>query len=98
MKIQLEELDLLLNTLIKKAEKLNINDFELEQDYYWNIDSDSKYNMKVDPELNVGSLFDDWKSLVKAKESDEFTNLDFERLGNLLIYFHEYLSKSDKIF
>ena len=98
MKIKLEELDLLLRMLIKKAAKVNISDFELEQDYYWNIDSDLKYNMNVDPELNVGSLFDDWRSLIKAKENNEFTNLDFERLGNLLIYFHEYLSKSDEIF
>jgi hypothetical protein len=99
MKFKIDDLEVVLKKLLQKAKNSNINEVEISHDYYWNIDLSIKYEIDKNPDLDVGSLKDDIESLNKLiKNSKNPDILDFERLGNVLIYISEYISKSKNIY
>ena len=100
MKITIEDLLKILELLISKAEHSGIETIEVNSDYYWNISSEDRENFTTDkPDVCVGSLYDDLQELQKVlSKKNPPTILDFERLGNILIFLGNKISKSDKIY
>ncbi len=100
MIVKLDELKNILEILISKAENSKIKKIEIDNDYYWNISTDDRENFTVDqPEVCVGSLYDDLQELNKVlNKQNQPTPLDFERLGNILIFLGNKISKSDIIY
>ena len=96
MNFKLSDLDEIIKIIVSKTK---IDNLDINKDYYWNIDPESKFNPNKDPELNIGSLSDDleYLNLILQKKHDP-NILDFERLGNLLIYIGEHISKSEDIY
>jgi len=99
MDIKLKELEELLHFIVKKAHKNGIDTVKLEHDFYWNIDVEQKLNLNKDPKPDVGSLCDDLESLrMVLEKKNELSIIDFERLGNLLMYVGERILTSERIF
>lgn len=99
MEFKLKELENIMHLMIKKAEKNGIDTIKLEHDFYWNIDAEQKLDLSQDPKPNVGSLDDDLKSLrLVLEKKNELSVIDFERLGNLLVYVGERILNSNYIF
>ncbi|MCD4505195.1 hypothetical protein LQR30_13920 [Chromobacterium piscinae] len=56
----------------------------LELDLYQFISDDEWTEFESDPSYMVGSIKDDWNSLLRNVESGNVTFLDLERLSNVL--------------
>ncbi|MEN7431789.1 hypothetical protein VA599_13595 [Chromobacterium sp. TRC.1.1.SA] len=56
----------------------------LELDFYQFISDDEWTEFESDPSYMVGSIKDDWNSLLRNVESGNVTFLDLERLSNVL--------------
>jgi len=99
VEIKLKELEEALHLIVKKAHKNGIDIINLDHDFYWSIDAEQKLNLKNDPKPDVGSLCDDLESLkMVLDKKNGLSIIDFERLGNLLIYAGERILKSKRIF
>jgi len=61
-------------------------EFEIKNDFYWEVPEDGKYKFEVSPtESEVGSLFDDVSQLLKLKNNDRiFTPVDLNRFAAVL--------------
>ena len=44
---------------------------ELNEDYYWHVSSPERYNVAETPELDIGSLYDDWDFVSGILDSDD---------------------------
>lgn len=97
MKIVVKDLMFLCNQILTKAEKIGLDEIEINLDYYWYLQSSDINNKK--PELIVGAFVDDLahlKKIISNKSSP--TIVDFDRLGNTIKILGEAISKSDKIY
>jgi hypothetical protein len=66
MKINLQELRAVMDTLLTHLERQDIEGIEIPVDYYWNIPKDQKYDVYNEPgKLDVGQLSDDWSELLR---------------------------------
>jgi hypothetical protein len=78
---KLEKQILLLLTKLKERKGVKV---ELENDYYWSIDSKELYNPTEEPkDLTLGQISFDWDRLENAKP-DDLIPYDFERVSNIL--------------
>lgn len=83
--IKLEEISSLFELIIKKLQKENIEDIEIEEYLYWFINSDNWNVDKENPEIEVGSFKDDWEGLLKCIDRNEIvTYVEFDRLASIL--------------
>ncbi len=97
MEINTNDLSTLFNKLMEKIEKSGFERFEINNDYYWNIPTDDSYNMnKPNPQITVGSLYDDYDCLRKMLEDDMSTVVDFERFAHLFIAISYVISSSNR--
>lgn len=89
-----------LEMILTKAEDSGLKEIKIDKDYYWTIDADDRINFTTDqPEICTGSLCDDLEELQKVlSKTNPLTILDFERLGNILIFIGDKISESDKIY
>jgi hypothetical protein len=87
-----------IHMLVNKAKNQGISKVELN-DYYWLVAADERENVTSPekPSLVVGSLVDDWESILKMINGQyPPTIVDFERLGNILIAIGEAIHHSQK--
>lgn len=100
MVIKLENLKKACDILLSKAINAGHEEIVINADNYWVILSGERENFNSsNPEIAVGSLVDDWKSLNKVIEGENIpTCVDFDRLANILITVGERLLQSDKIY
>ncbi len=92
MDIDIEKLRLITNQIFDHIScDLKISKVPLEQDYYWNIPSDSLFDVDSTPsELDIGQLFDDLEFLLKTLDNEEqAVSLMFVHLAPLLRYVGE---------
>lgn len=100
MKVRIDELKLMVNSILGKAKKVGIDELEVENDYYWVVDSEDMFNFTIsDPKLNVGSLDDDYENLSKVINGERQPSIvDFDRISMLVKVIGEYISNSSKIY
>jgi len=100
MIVKLNDLNKILELLLAKADNSGFREVKIDKDYYWSIDADDRINFNTDqPEICTGSLYDDLQELHKVLTKKTMpTILDFERLGNILIFIGNKISKSDRIY
>lgn len=61
MKVSLPELAQATSVIIKYLEESGRSEFQIDDDYYWNVPESTRYDNPEQPrELTVGQLSDDW--------------------------------------
>lgn len=91
MKIKIDQLELLFSKLIMKLKEGRLTDWEIDDDYYRIITTDRWADFTTSPDPAVGSLFDDWESLLKVCSNEyPMTFVDFDRLASIVRYIGEY--------
>lgn len=70
--VNISDLRRIVNELLEHVEMVNGPELKLEQDYYWDLDSEAMYNITTGvPEVDlVGSLGDSWEFLVNMLKTD----------------------------
>ncbi|MEQ4674211.1 hypothetical protein ABN063_06570 [Providencia vermicola] len=90
MKIELELLEECIMTIFHEMKSQNINTINLESDFYWNVPSESIYDIYKEPiQLDVGQLEDDYKTLCQAKEKDILVRHNLKSISAILRYIAE---------
>ena len=82
--VSIAELRRIVDGLLAHVEKVHGPEFRLEDDYYWELNSDVMYDMKKDIEKvdEVGSLGDDWEFLFNMRDQN------IEEVGPSLMLVH----------
>ena len=70
--VNIGELRRIVNDLLDHAESVNGPELRLNQDYYWDLDSEAMYAIttKVPDVHLVGSLGDSWEFLLNMRDDD----------------------------
>jgi len=98
LKISLSKLKNLCEKISIKAEKLGLNEIDVDIDYYWDIDDPCNLDVE-NPKMIIGSFIDDWNSLEKVlKDENPPTIVDFDRLGNVIKIIGESIHKSGNVY
>lgn len=72
MKINISELQKISEIIFDHLVKREVKDVTIDENFYWKISADERYNMHVSPiELNVGSLNDDLSDLMRVLHGDQ---------------------------
>jgi hypothetical protein len=67
MEIRTSDLRKLCNMLLDRVEAQGVRSFELDVDYYWEVNGEERYNPTVEPnKLTLGQLYYDWDILSKV--------------------------------
>ncbi|WP_207515618.1 hypothetical protein [Longitalea luteola] len=93
--ITIDALESILKNLIERLRKKDINELSFDNDWYWNIPTESLSSFPTEPSLTVGSLNDDvdfLNSLVKEDFTTDF--LELERLAALFKFMSKKFSSS----
>lgn len=100
MKISLNDLKILCEIILSKAEKSGMKEIEVDHDFYWSVSSEDVYNFTTEkPEVIVGSFVDDFDSLRKLLDStNQATIVDIERLGNVIKIMGDVIHESENIY
>ncbi len=70
MKIELEILEKAFKEIFQHLKNQGITGLEIEEDFYWNIDSQERYNPYKDPSnFNLGQLEDNWQEIIKISKA-----------------------------
>ena len=74
MNIEIDKLRKVTNLLFDHmSETLELNEIELINDFYWDIDTEKLYDMNNKPsDLDVGQLYDDWEFLSKVNKIHKY--------------------------
>jgi hypothetical protein len=82
--ISLDNVELILNAMIRRFRDKGIEEFSFDDEMYWNVSTDEFSSFPQEPDLIVGSLADDISFLNSLIEEDYITNfLELERLSTL---------------
>lgn len=74
--------------LLEHLDSTGQSSFEIDEDYYWAIPSESRYEPSVAPrDLTVGQLVDDWREL------REITSGRREPIGYALVWLSSLLRR-----
>lgn len=106
IKIKVKNLQTYLNCIISYLNNLNINEIDIIEDYYLNIDNIDKFdfdkvaltltkiknNVSISGLFNVGSIIDDLEEINKSIEDPCRISCEtINELGNLLLYISYYI-------
>ncbi|MGN0695236.1 MAG: hypothetical protein ACI4J5_00565 [Oscillospiraceae bacterium] len=87
--------------IVYLEDEMHMKEIELTEDYYWDIGSNEKFRMTdsggspAQPELSVGSLFDDVDSIRKTvSEECAASMVDIDRLAHILEYISFSVTRS----
>ncbi|MBC2844631.1 hypothetical protein [Winogradskyella flava] len=87
MKIEKKEL---LKVMSRLYDEIDLNfpkNINLNEDYYWNIESEYIFDVKKEPEMTIGQLTFDWEELSRlTSRSEESINYDLKRFAMILRY------------
>jgi hypothetical protein len=90
MNIQLEHLAVILSKIVDFYRAVGYKQIELGKDFYWNIPSESLYDVYTTPDTSdftIGQLFADWDELHKLLDSNpDITTHHIIWLANILRY------------
>lgn len=87
MNIELDKLEDIFKALLMDLRSEGIDSIYIEDDYYWDIFPEERYNPFVTPsDFGLGQLEDDYQSLIDNQKSDSLVNYDFRNLAIILRY------------
>ena len=99
MKINIDEIEVFLKIIIEKAKMNGFTKIEINNDFYWWLPTEESFDFNnSNPQLVVGSLYDDYNSLKKMIVDNVSTPLDLERLAHLMLALTYEISSSDNPF
>lgn len=85
MKVRMDDLENLCNEAFARLEKAGLSVINFSENHYWSVSFNEATYLAERPEITMGSLFDDWRSLQGIGSGRRFmSTLDFERLGNII--------------
>ncbi|WP_143326058.1 hypothetical protein [Vandammella animalimorsus] len=86
--IKISELREMANKIFDEFEQMGCSEFVLNEDFYWDIHENERYDLKREPEgCAVGQLFDDIYFLRKMLEGEEAVcSIMFIHLAPILRY------------
>jgi len=85
MKLNLDNIEQMISTILLKYKEFHGNEIEIESDYYWRIDEKETYDVNKEPrDFSIGQLTDDWETLQKSLQSDDLIPYDLQRISNML--------------
>jgi hypothetical protein len=71
MKISADELRQATLFLLKHLQETNQTEFEIGEDFYWNVPANARYDSYTEPkELTVGQLSDDWAEVKRSVQGE----------------------------
>lgn len=71
MTVTTSELRRLFDVLMSYLEETGRSEFDIQEDYYWNINREELYNTQSEPvEMNLGQLSDDWANMKKVIDGE----------------------------
>ena len=72
MKIDITILENAAKDIFESIKEKGIERIEIEEDFYWNIDSNERYDPYNDPkELDLGQLSNDWLEISKISSKEK---------------------------
>lgn len=86
MKINIDEIQKITSLLLTKLKEQKGNEFELENDFYWDISSDELYKPYNDPKnISMGQLSDDLIEVQRlSQSSSEAIPYDLKRISEII--------------
>ncbi|MFC1854415.1 hypothetical protein ACFLY6_00900 [Candidatus Dependentiae bacterium] len=85
LKIHTKDILALCKMIIKKIELAGVDKLSIDVDEYAYFNPEEAYTVACDPEIEMGSIKDDWSHLKKALREDyKFDVADLRRLGRLI--------------
>lgn len=89
MKVNIDELEKIILSLLLKLKKSKGHKVEINKDYYWEIDEEQLYNPLKEPTVRaLGQLSDDLNELQRLLKSDETLGeaiaYDLKRVSEIL--------------
>lgn len=82
--VDIVKLNNVFSKIIELLEQNNLNEFNIKTDFYKTITTDEWTNFEDDASYAIGSLKDDWSSLISNLESEDLSCIDLERVANVL--------------
>lgn len=74
MKIEIDVLEEATKAVFKHLKEQKITDLKFDEDFYWNITQEDRYNPYDEPkELTLGQLSDDWLEIKKIASGENET-------------------------
>lgn len=88
MEIEIEKLREITNLIFDHLhDDVGVHKIKLDNDFYWDIDSEKLYNIESKPdEIDIGRLNDDWEFLLKINSKEEAVSLMLIHIAPLLKY------------
>ncbi len=84
-KITTDDLEQLFRLLIARLKSLDINELHLDDNWYWKVDENEKFNLETIPQnINVGSYFDDIERINKILKDENLLLTDLSTISNIL--------------
>jgi hypothetical protein len=72
MKIDIETMEKASQLIFQFIRDQEVESFEINEELYWNIPKDERYNPYSDPkDLDLGQLSDDWLKIKKIASGDD---------------------------
>lgn len=86
MKINISILRQSIDMVLQRIQDLNGDVVEIDEDYYWGLDSDEMFNFDKIPSIRLcGSLIDDYSEIAKLSKSTDRANIvDLERIAGII--------------
>jgi hypothetical protein len=87
MMVDMDKLEIATKIILEHIRTLNGQELEIDEDYYWWIPSELRYNFHAEPsEHAVGQLSDDWENIRRiAAGQDRPVSLALSWLGALFV-------------
>jgi hypothetical protein len=71
MKIDISTLEQASQAIFQYLKDQKVESIEVNEDFYWNISKEERYNPYADPkDLDLGQLSDDWAEVAKIASGD----------------------------
>ena len=70
MRVKLETLEKVAHLIFEHMRDLEVEEVEIDNDYYWNIPFEQKYDRYEPPtDLDLGQLSEDWRDIINVAEN-----------------------------
>ena len=91
MRVKLETLEKVVHVIFEHMRDLEVEEVELDNDYYWNIPFEKKYDRYDSPtDLDLGQLSEDWQDIINVVENRKScSGWDLRAVSSILRYIGE---------
>lgn len=84
MNINIKELKEITDTLFSYLDEMNVQEIKCEEDYYWIIPKEKRYDSYEEPDkFTIGQLSENWTFLAKMVEEKRVVGPSFTWLASI---------------